>query len=145
MKLQDLLKKKGSTIFSVKRDDVICKAIDLFNQKRIGSVMVMEDEKLIGILTERDIIKRLYHDKGNVKNVKISELMTASKDIITIDEGKSIEDAMDIMIEHNVRHIPVFKDDKLVGVISIGDVVKALLFVAKKEKEILKDYINSSY
>jgi CBS domain-containing protein len=107
--------------------------------------MVMKDDELIGILTERDIIKRLYQDKGNVKDLKISEVMTAAKDIITVDEEESIEEAMDIMIKYSVRHIPVFKGDKITGVISIGDVVKALLFVAKKEKEILKDYINSSY
>jgi CBS domain-containing protein len=145
MKVQDLLKKKGSEIFSVEPQDIICKAIDLFNQKHIGSLIVLDAGKIKGIITERDIIKKLYAADGNVKDVLIAEVMTPQENLVTIDGGKDLSAAMDLMTNRKVRHIPVLQDEQLQGIISIGDVVKALLYVTQAEKEILENYINTPY
>ncbi|MFO7896098.1 MAG: CBS domain-containing protein [Candidatus Cloacimonadales bacterium] len=145
MKVQDLLTKKGNEVFTVQPDDIICKAIELFNQKHIGSLLVKQADKVVGIITERDIIKKLYQADGNVKNVLIKDVMTPRDKLVSIAGDKELEAAMDLMTNQKVRHIPVLTDGKLQGIISIGDLVKALLYVAKAEKKILENYINTPY
>jgi len=152
MEVKDILKKKGAKVFTIEPGDTICVALKIINKHNIGSLMVMDSEEILGIITERDILRFLYYrnckkKESNDNNVsmKVSDIMTKKKNLITTKLNCKIDTVMDLMTKHEVRHIPVVENDKLFGLISIRDILKAVLYVTIKRREILEDYITSSY
>jgi len=145
MKVKDMLKSKGDVVFSLEACGTVADAAKIMNDKKIGALMIRKEEKYVGIVTERDILKRLYDDKNDFRGICIKELMTSFDILITANPEEELEDIMDKMTTNKIRHIPILVKGEVKGIISIGDVVKALLFVAKAEKKILQDYISSAY
>lgn len=145
MTIYDLLKKKGTEVYTINQDDVVCKALEMLNTKHIGALMVMDGEKVAGIMTERDILKHLYQKQGYIKGTKIKELMTPMGTFIRADKNDGVKQVMEVMTLKKVRHMPIFDGDKLVGMISIGDMVKEMLEIAENENEQLKNYISGGY
>lgn len=141
MTVANILKKKGRDIISVKETQTVLEALNVLAEHHIGAVLVMAGGRIAGILSERDIVRALPHAKGKLREQSVSTIMT--KVVITCNEGDSIETVMEIMTSKHIRHVPVMKGHKLVGIITIGDVVKERIHEAENETEALKQYITA--
>lgn len=139
-KVRDILRTKGNKVYSVEPSIMVFQAIELMCEKNIGGLLIVENGKLEGIFTERDYARKLILKGKSSKNTPISELMTKNPIVITPDN--SIEDCMDLMTGKFIRHLPVVEGDKLVGLISIGDVVKHIIEEQKDIIEHLENYIS---
>ena len=144
MKVEKILKQKG-TIYSIHPGKSVCEAAKLMVEKRIGALMVLDDEEnIIGIITERDVLRRCAVVRGDMQCAPVQEIMTPKEDIITANKECDLRHVMNIMTENNIRHIPILDNDTLVGFISIRDVVKILLQDAEIENKQLMDYMAST-
>lgn len=137
--VQDVLRSKGHDIWSVAPDDTIYDALKLMAEKDIGSVLVMEDDKLVGILSERDYARKVILQGLSSKTAPVKAIMTANVEVVQPDE--SIENCMALMTEKHIRHLPVVAEGRVVGLISIGDVVKAVISDQAFMLEQLESYI----
>ncbi len=140
-KVRDILKSKGGAVFSVEPTIMVYKAIEQMCDRNIGGLLIVENGKLAGIFTERDYARKLILKGKSSKDTPIRELMTPSPFTVTADN--TIEDCMNLMTQKHIRHLPVVDGDKLVGVISIGDVVKQIIEDQKSIIEHLEHYITS--
>ena len=141
MKLvKHLLEAKGSNIISIQPDASVLDAIKLMAEKGIGSLVVTEGEALKGIVTERDYARKVIIKGRASDSTKISEIMTA--DVVTASSDQSVNQCMAIMTERKCRHLPVVDDGQLVGMISIGDLVQAIISDQAEEIEQLEHYIS---
>lgn len=116
---------KGSKIISVSPDTIVYHALELMYNNNISAMLVMEGEKLVGIFTERDYARKVVLQGRSSRDTKISEIMSSNP--VTITPGDSIEETMKVMSTKFIRHLPVMDGDKLVGIVSIGDVVKFII------------------
>jgi CBS domain-containing protein len=126
-------------VFSVSPDDTVDTAIKILSKNRIGTVVVLNDGKLAGILSERDIVRDLGKSGAATLTKTVSELMTA--DITTCTQADKSDAVLQMMSDGRFRHLPVLEDDTLIGLISIGDVVKAQLSELAMEKDALEGMI----
>lgn len=147
MKIAHLLTGKGSSVVTVTPDDLVVTVLALLAEHRIGAIVATHDGSHIdGIVSERDIVRAMAADPdagstGGVRPRTVSSIMSAP--VVTIGLDFDIDDAMSIMTNSRIRHLPVVDDDGLlVGLVSIGDVVKAKLSALEEEKSALLDYVN---
>ncbi len=133
--VKEILGNKGHQIWSVTPDSTVYAALKLMAEKGIGAVLVMSNETLVGIMSERDYARKVALQGKSSLTLKVSEIM--SSNVMYIEISQSVEDCMALMINKRIRHLPVFEEGKLVGFISIGDVVKALI----DEKEFMIDQL----
>ena len=141
MKLvKHLLDGKGRHIVSVVPDSTVLEAIILMADKAIGSLMVMVDNELLGIVTERDYARKVIIKGRSSKTTRVSEIMTTG--VFTTSSTKSVNDCMSLMTEKRIRHLPVLEDNRVIGMISIGDLVQAIISDQKEEIEQLENYIS---
>ena len=142
MKVEQILQSKGTEVFAVREDDVINDAVALLNDKNIGAVVVRGgNDDVVGILSERDIVRRLGAKGVDALTMRVKDCMTPEP--FTCSPDASVDDLMAQMTEKRVRHLPVTADGKVLGVVSIGDVVKRKIEQAEQEAEALKEYIAS--
>lgn len=120
-----LLEKKGKEIISVCPDTGIRDAIAKMAEKSAGTALVMDGNKLVGIFSERDFIRKIYLQDKCGTGVKVNEIMSTS--LTTVTAGTSLEDCMNLMTDRRIRHLPVLDGDQVVGVVSIGDIVKYMV------------------
>jgi CBS domain-containing protein len=139
-KVKDILRDKGTTVYSVESTIMVIRAIELMCEKNIGGLLIVDNGKLEGIFTERDYARKLILKGKSSMNTPISELMT--KNPFTIAPDNTIEDCMDMMTSRHIRHLPVVDAGQLVGIISIGDVVKHIIEEQKDIIEHLENYIS---
>jgi CBS domain-containing protein len=123
--IREILDKKGSELFCVAPDVSVFEALKLMADKNIGAVLVMEGEKLEGIMSERDYARKIALKGKFSKEVPVREIMSSK--VICVGPEQTINNTKAIMISKKIRHLPVLEEDKLIGLISIGDVVNALL------------------
>ena len=141
MKLvKHLLDAKGRHIVSVVPDTTVLDAIIVMADKAIGSLIVMDDDKLLGIVTERDYARKVIIKGRSSKTTRVSEIMTT--DVFTTSSTESVNNCMSLMTEKRIRHLPVLEDNRVVGIISIGDLVQAIISDQKEEIEQLENYIS---
>ncbi|MDH3273935.1 MAG: CBS domain-containing protein [Gammaproteobacteria bacterium] len=141
MKLvKHLLDSKGRHIVSVVPDSTVLEAIKLMADKAIGSLIVMDDDELLGIVTERDYARKVIIKGRSSQTTRVSEIMTTN--VFTTTSTKSVNDCMSLMTEKRIRHLPVLEDNRVIGVISIGDLVQAIISDQKEEIEQLENYIS---
>ena len=120
-----ILKTKGSTVWTISQDALVSEALKLFVEKRISSVIAMEGDKVAGIFTERDFAHKVGLYGKDPTKIKIEEVMT--RELITVNPSQSVHVCMNLMTENRIRHLPVFKGGELVGIVSIGDVLKDMI------------------
>ncbi len=113
------------------------------SQKRIGALLVKRDEELLGILTERDILNKIVAQGLKAKEVTVAEIMV--KHVIVIDQCRTVRNAMQVVTEKKLRHLPVVKDGKLVGMLSGGDLTRAVVAAQEGHIDDLYEYINGQY
>ena len=140
MKVSDILQKKGSVVISVKGSTTVLDALKILSEKNIGALLVMEEGKLIGIFSERDYARKIILKGKASADTLISEIMTENP--FTIQPEDSIEACMGIMSDKHIRHLPVVKGNDVAGMISIGDVVTAIIQAQKETIDHLKNYIS---
>jgi CBS domain-containing protein len=137
--IREILDKKGHQIWSVSPDTKIFEALQLMAEKNIGALVVLNGDKLVGIISERDYARKVALKGKTSKETPIRDIMTPK--VLYVTPEKTAEDCMALMIEKRIRHLPVYKQDKLIGVVSIGDVVKAVIEEKKIAIEHLENYI----
>lgn len=123
--VKDILYKKGTDFWSVEPQSTVFEALQLMADKNIGSVLVVENNKLIGMFSERDYARKIVLHGLNSKNSAVGNFM--STEIISVKPETSIENCMALMTSRHIRHLPVLEHDNIIGVISIGDVVNAII------------------
>jgi CBS domain-containing protein len=141
MQVKEILKDKGHDFWSVGPDASGYEAIRLMAEKEVGSVLVIDDGKVRGIVTERDYVRKVALENKTSPNVPVTEIMTTQ--VLCTRPDQTIEEAMALMTDKRVRHLPVLADEKIAGVVSIGDLVKAVISEQEFLIKQLENYITS--
>lgn len=139
---RDVIRQKGGRVFSVKPDVSVLDALRLMAEKNTGAVMVVLGDKVIGILSERDCVRKLELAGRTAKDTPVQDIMTA--DVLYVEAGQSVEECMAVMIEKNIRHLPVYENGKLLGVMSVRDVLKEVVDYQKFMISQLEHYISGA-
>jgi CBS domain-containing protein len=139
MKVKELLGIKGLECFSITSDQTLLDAAKQMAECNIGALLVMDRGTLVGIITERDIVKNAANDRQQCKEVRIKEAMT--KNLLVVKPGDDLDYVMAVMIQNNIRHLPVIEESGLMGMLSMRDVVKVLVKNLAAENQYLKDLI----
>ena len=137
--VQEIIDKKGSEIFSVDKDSTIYDALGLMAEKGIGAVLVTENYEVTGIFSERDYARKVILEGKSSKNTPVKEIMSGN--VVYVTPNRTAEECMALMIDKRIRHLPVYKDNELAGLISIGDVVKAVINEKQYAIQELENYI----
>ena len=139
LKVRDVLKSKHSDIWSISSDATAYKALELLAEKGIGSLLVIDNGKLSGIFTERDYARKVILQGKSSKETTVGELMT--KEVYSITPEKPVDECLAIMTTAHCRHLPVFEDNKLAGIVTIGDIATAIISEQKVLISDLEHYI----
>jgi CBS domain-containing protein len=134
--------KNNDEIFSVKPDTLVIDAIRMLNERRVGALLVMEGDKMVGIFSERDYTRKVILNDRNSSETSISEIMTS--DVKSVDPSQTIDECMVIMSNNHIRHLPIIKNGVPVGVLSIMDVVKNIISEKEFIIEQLEHYITDT-
>ena len=137
--VQQLLDHKGSQVVSIAPDASVFEALKLMAEKSIGSLVVMQGDSLVGVITERDYARKVIIKGRAPGDTPVAEIM--STEVVTISPGQTVKECMTIMSERRIRHLPVLVDGRVVGLISIGDLVQAIISSQQAEIEQLEQYI----
>ncbi|MBS1512003.1 MAG: CBS domain-containing protein [Bacteroidetes bacterium] len=140
-KVSQILSRKGSSVITITPEVSVLDALKQMADKNIGSIVVMENGKYIGVLTERDYARKVILKGKSSTSTSVREIMSTGLPRITPDN--SLETCMQIMSENNIRYLPVFENDELCGIISINDVIKETILTQKETIEHLQNYIHS--
>jgi CBS domain-containing protein len=137
--LRDILKSKGNQVWTITPNSSVLEALQLMSEKKIGAVLVQENDEIKGIFSERDFVHGVAEKERCIVNTTVLEYMTTA--VITVTPEQTIEDCMEIMTRERFRHLPIVDKGKLVGIISIGDIVKEIISSEKSRVEMLENYI----
>ena len=140
-KVADILSHKGSRITSVNPETTVLEALQIMADQNIGSVMVMQDDLYLGIVTERDYSRKVILKGKSSTDTKVSEIMT--QDLPHVTPQDTIEFCMQLLSDRNIRYLPVFDNNALCGIVSINDVVKETILTQQETITHLKDYLHS--
>lgn len=139
LSVRQILKNKGDKVWATRPDATVYEALQLMAEKNIGALLVMEGEALRGIFSERDYARKIILHGKSSKEAHVSEIMTP--EVITVSPDESIVTCMNLMTEKRIRHLPVVEDNRVIGVVSIGDVVKAIISEQQFTINQLENYI----
>ena len=143
MLVSDLIKEKGAGVITTSPATTVAEAADIIASKRIGAVVVTElGDKVVGIISERDIVNGLSKSGANLLKLPVSDVMT--RDVFTCATTEDVNQLRREMVTRRARHIPIVEDDKLIGIISMGDIVKNRLDELEDETQQMRDYIATS-
>jgi CBS domain-containing protein len=142
MLVGQILNAKGGKVVSTRQDATIAEVAGLLRRKKIGAVVVMEAGKLCGIISERDLARGLADHGAELLEMKVAQLMT--RDVVTCTPEAGLDHLMQLMTEGRFRHLPVLRGGEMIGIISIGDVVKHRLSELEAETHQLQDYITGT-
>ena len=140
--ISGILAQKGSTVWSIAPTAMVFDAIALMADKNIGALPVVENDRLIGIISERDYTRKVILKGKSSQETRVEEIMT--RDLVTADPSDTVVDCMRVMTEERVRHLPVVKGAKMVGVLSIGDLVKCLISAQAETIDNLEQYLTGA-
>lgn len=139
MLVAEILKIKGDAVFTLEPDETIAVAAAQLVDRRVGALVICEADRVIGVLSERDIVRAVAREGASVLEQPVRDHMTA--EVVFAEPGEGVDVLMGRMTDRRIRHLPVLRDDRLCGVVSIGDVVKCQIDAATREAESLKSYI----
>lgn len=137
------LKQNPGQVYTIRPDVTVFEALQVLADKNIGALVVVEGDKPIGIFSERDYARKCILFGKHSKETLVKDIISA--DLITVSPDQSVEDAMRLMTEHRVRHLPVIKDGKLIGLVSIGDLVNYIIKTQDQMIKQMENYIQGTY
>jgi CBS domain-containing protein len=141
--ISPIVREKGGATHSISPQATVFDAIQLMADRNIGALLVLSGEKLIGIISERDYTRKVALKGKQSKQTLVSEIMFAP--VISVSESASVEECMQLMTEHRVRHLPVLDGDRIAGVVSIGDLVNWMICTQREVLNSMEDYISGKY
>lgn len=136
-----LLAQKDPIVWTITADQSVLDAIKLMAEKNIGALLVTESNKLTGLLSERDYARKVILKGKNSHSTTVAEIM--STNLVTVTPGDNVDTCMALMTKHKIRHLPVLDSNRIVGILSIGDMVKAIIAEQQETIQHLEDYIHS--
>jgi CBS domain-containing protein len=139
--VKDLLDDKGYQLFSLTPGDTVYDAIALMAERGVGALLVLEGKKLVGILSERDYARKVILQGRRSQDTLVSDIMTT--EVVCVGRDRTVEDCMALMTDKRIRHLPVVEGSEVIGIISIGDVVRAVILEKQFLIEQLERYITS--
>ena len=137
--VKHLLERKSADVIAVKPEDSVLHAIGIMAERHVGALLVMRERELLGVLSERDYARKVILKGRASHDTKVSEIM--SSPVFTVTPADTVHRCMQIMTDKRIRHLPVVRDSRVVGVLSIGDLVKAVIDEQREEIEQLQRYI----
>lgn len=140
MKVAEILQAKGTKVFSITSDYTVYDALKAMGEKNIGALLVIEHQQLIGIISERDYARKIILKGKSSHDTLVKEIMT--KEVISVSPIDNIDKCMELMSERHIRHLPVMQDGIVTGIISITDVVSAIIESQKETITLLHNYIS---
>ena len=123
--VRQLINRKGNAVWSTQPDATVFEALSLMAEKGIGAILVFEDHNLVGIFSERDYARKVILKGRSSSNTAVGEIMT--KKVLVVNPNQSMNECMALMTDKHIRHLPVMEDNSVIGIISIGDVVKEII------------------
>jgi CBS domain-containing protein len=138
--VKQVIKQKANTLFSVRSGDSVENVLILMRDQRVRAILVIDDGNLVGIVSQGDCAIKVLLPHNNPKQVAVSKIMTANP--LTVMPSNSLEECMAIMVHKHIRHLPVLENNKVVGVISVGDLVKSIIELQGSQIKFLETYIN---
>ncbi|MEU1426437.1 CBS domain-containing protein [Nocardia sp. NPDC005746] len=142
MRISEILRRKGGEVVTIAPDATVRELLRILAAHNVGAVIVSPDgTAMAGIVSERDIVRRLYRDGAPLLDSPVSTIMTAA--LHTCSPDDNVETLNAIMTEHRIRHLPVLEDGQMIGIVSIGDVVKSQISELETEREALVRYLHS--
>ena len=139
--VSSIISRKGRSSISVSPDMSVIEALEIMAEKNIGSVVVMQDEQYMGIMTERDYSRKVILKGKHSTSTKVSEIM--STDMPSVKPNDTVEHCMELMTSKNIRYMPVFENNKIAGIISMSDIVKETIIMQKDTINHLESYIRN--
>ena len=140
--VRDMIRKKGSEVFTIAPEANVLDALEMMAKHNIGVLLVMSGEDQVGILSERDCSRKVELMGRDARDTKVSEIMTS--DVVTVDCSQPLEECMSLMIDRNIRHLPVYDGKELMGLLSVRDVLKEVIEVQQMMLSELERYITGS-
>lgn len=137
--VRDMIRKKGSEVFSIAPESTVFEAMESMAKHNTGALLVMSGEEMVGILSERDCVRRVELEGRNVRDTKVSDIMTGK--VITVDCDQPLEECMSLMLEKSIRHLPVYDGEKLMGFVSVRDVLREMIEMQQVMLSQLERYI----
>lgn len=142
MLVSQILRTKGDTVFTIAPDETVSAVAKLLNSRKVGALVVLEAEQVVGIVSERDVVRAVAEGGAKALDKPISDFMTSN--VLFADPGETVDFLLGRMTDRRIRHLPVCKTERLVGIVSIGDLVKWKISEVEAEADGLKAYIAAS-
>jgi len=136
-----ILQIKGFDVWSTTPDTMVYDALRIMSEKDVGALVVLENGKLVGILSERDYARKIILSGKTSRETRVGDVMT--KEVFTVHPEQTVQECMQLMLDHHIRHLPVMVDNEVMGVISIGDVVGDIIYQQKSSIQSLEKQLNT--
>ncbi len=140
--LRHILQVKGNDVWSISPNASVLEALRLMADKDIGALLVMETDHLVGMISERDYARKVILQGKSSKDTRVGEIMTSK--VITIHPDQTVQECMGLMNDHRIRHVPVVENEHVLGVVSIGDVLKDIIYLQKRRIKEMETRLTSS-
>ena len=140
--IRQILEQKGTQVWTVTPAQTVFDALKIMGEKEVGALVVVADGKLVGIISERDYARKVILKGKTSRETRVHEIMSAK--VITVEPGRTVQECLGVMTDRHIRHLPVLEAEQLVGIVSIGDLVKAIIAEQEFMIEQLEGYITQA-